>query len=134
MRFAAALPATVLDFAEDLSKGLFNGDAYNSQFYVDLFKGAFLNLVFNMVLGPHSVEKGKYIEFLEAIGPTGIKVGDGIYEIFSNPKVIRIPISREVLHYTKNESDEALDLLSKFCWEFAKLMSTELPKYIGRNE
>ncbi|WP_456446646.1 RHS repeat domain-containing protein, partial [Thiolapillus sp.] len=133
LRFAAALPATVLDFAEDLSKGLFNGDAYNSQFYVDLFKGAFLNLVFNMVLGPHSVEKGKYIEFLEAIGPTGIKVGDGIYEIFSNPKVIRIPISREVLHYTKEESDEALDLLSKFCWEFAKLMSTELPKYFGRN-
>jgi len=127
-RLAAAIPATALDAVEDLSKALSNGDAFKDGFSKKFAQGVLLNLIFNVVLGPFSVDASEVNKLVKVSVPVNAK------SMFKSYAWESVPSGKFVVDFIEKESDEALDLFMKFFWEFSKLMSEEIPKAIGRNE
>ncbi len=127
-RLAAAIPVTALDAFEDLSKALSSGDAFKDGFSGKFAQGVLLNLIFNVVLGPFSVDASEVKTLVKVSVPVNAK------SKFMSYAWDAVPSGKYVLEFMAEESDEALELLSKFLWEFSKLMSEEIPKFLGRED
>ncbi|HWB02367.1 MAG TPA: putative Ig domain-containing protein [Verrucomicrobiales bacterium] len=137
LRIVAAIPATLLDLTEDLTKANLDGDIVNAarngtvgDFASGLAKSTFLNFIFNVLAGPFSVNS---MAIKRHVRLTGRQLESGVYEIFKDPIFLQIPTGRYIREFAENSRSEELSLLIKFCWEWTKMMMVAVPEFIQRN-
>jgi len=118
-RLVAAIPATVMDAAEDYTKAVASGDSKKDDFPGKFGQGIALNLLFNIALGPFSVNAKELKKTVSKIPPgrLGKEIG---------PYLAQVPSGKFVVEFINKDTPEALDLLFKFLWEFSKMVKDKI--------
>ncbi len=124
-RLVAAIPATVLGAAEDFSKALVTGDAAKDGYAGKFATAVALNFVFNIFLGPFSLEAGKVPKQILVKGT--VRKGRLMVKTLV-PKEIQVT----VLKFLEGDAS-AFNTIETFIWEFTKLIVGEIQDLPGGN-
>ncbi len=139
LRIAAAIPITLLDLAEDLTKALTNGDLVEASaagqlgsLTGNLLKTTFFNLVFNTILGPFSVEKSKVVNIARSTSLGDL--ANGTYTIFNKTRTAAVATGKYELALVEQAVSDEGALLLKFSWETTKLIVDKVPALLFGKE